>query len=63
MNPIVFAMRRPLTVMVLVVAVALGSLLAVTRMSIDIFPNLNLPVVYVCPALRRHGPGADGGAA
>jgi hypothetical protein len=36
MNPIVFAMRRPLTVMVLVVAVALGSVLAVTRMSIDI---------------------------
>ena len=63
MNPIVFAMRRPLTVMVLVVAVALGSVLAVTRMSIDIFPNLNLPVIYVCPALRRHGPGADGGAA
>ncbi|MBV8310216.1 MAG: efflux RND transporter permease subunit, partial [Planctomycetaceae bacterium] len=47
MNPIVFAMRRPFTVMVLVVAVVLGSLLAVTRMSIDIFPNLNLPVVYV----------------
>jgi multidrug efflux pump subunit AcrB len=48
MNPIVFAMRRPLTVMVLVVAVGLGSILALTRMSIDIFPNLNLPVVYVC---------------
>jgi multidrug efflux pump subunit AcrB len=48
MNPIVFALRRPLTVMVLVVAVALGSVLAVTRMPIDIFPNLNLPVVYVC---------------
>ena len=47
MNPIVFAMRRPYTVMVLVVAVALGSVLAVTRMSIDIFPNLNLPVIYV----------------
>ncbi|MGP0069360.1 MAG: efflux RND transporter permease subunit [Isosphaeraceae bacterium] len=47
MNPIVFAMRRPYTVMVLVFAVALGSLLAVTRMSIDIFPNLNLPVIYV----------------
>src|SRR5262249_60210833 len=47
MNPIVFAMRRPLTVMVLVVAVALGSLLAVWRMSVDIFPNLNLPVIYV----------------
>ena len=47
MNPIVFAMRRPLTVMVAVVAVALGSGLALLRMPIDIFPNLNLPVVYV----------------
>ena len=48
MNPIDFAMRRPLTVMVAVVAVALGSGLAVRRMPIDIFPNLNLPVIYVC---------------
>jgi len=47
MNPITFAMRRPYTVMVLVVAVVLGSTLAVTRMAIDIFPNLNLPVIYV----------------
>src|SRR5215468_222242 len=47
MNPIVFAMRRPLTIMVLVVAVALGSVLAVLRMPIDIFPDLNLPVVIV----------------
>ena len=47
MNPIVFAMRRPLTVMVLVVAVALGSGLAVLRMPVDIFPNLNLPLIYV----------------
>src|SRR6516225_9194744 len=47
MNPIVFALRRPWTVMVLVVALALGSVLAVLRMPIDIFPNLNLPVVYV----------------
>jgi multidrug efflux pump subunit AcrB len=47
MNPIVFAMRRPFTVMVAVVAVALGSGLAYLRMPIDIFPNLNLPVIYV----------------
>jgi multidrug efflux pump subunit AcrB len=47
MNPIVFAMRRPLTVLVAVVAVGLGSILAIARMPIDIFPNLNLPVVYV----------------
>ena len=38
---------RPLTVMVAVVAVALRQRPAVSRMPIDIFPNLNLPVIYV----------------
>jgi multidrug efflux pump subunit AcrB len=47
MNPIAFALRRPVTVMVLVAAVVLSSGLAVYRMPIDIFPNLNLPVIYV----------------
>jgi len=47
MNPIDFAMRRPFTVMVAVVAVALGSGLAVRRMPVDIFPDLNIPVIYV----------------
>jgi multidrug efflux pump subunit AcrB len=48
LNPIVFALRHPYTVMVGVVALVLGSVLAVTRMKIDIFPELNLPVIYVC---------------
>jgi tryptophan-rich sensory protein len=52
MNPIVYALRRPMTVMVVVVAVALGSILAVSRMSIDIFPNLNLPS-WPSPVVRR----------
>ena len=47
MNPIDFAMRRPLTIMVAVVAVALGSGPAVRRMPMDIFPNPNPPVIYV----------------
>ncbi|MHB8736946.1 MAG: efflux RND transporter permease subunit, partial [Terriglobales bacterium] len=48
MNPIVFALRHPYTVMVGVAALVLGSLLvAVPRMKIDIFPDLNLPVIYV----------------
>src|SRR5579872_3737520 len=47
MNPIVFALRHPYTVMVAVVAIVLGSILAVARMKIDIFPQLNLPVIYV----------------
>jgi multidrug efflux pump subunit AcrB len=59
------ALRRPLTVLVLVVALALGSFLAVggavceqfgipypqglpRGMEVDIFPRLNLPVIYVC---------------
>src|SRR5438132_1300642 len=41
------ALRRPLTILVAVLAVALGSGFAVTRMPRDIFPNLNLPVIYV----------------
>jgi multidrug efflux pump subunit AcrB len=47
MNPIVFALRHPYTVMVGVLAVVLGSVLALNRMKIDIFPSLNLPVIYV----------------
>ncbi|GGA80008.1 RND transporter [Edaphobacter acidisoli] len=41
------ALRRPITVLVAVIAVALCSVLALTRMPVDIFPNLNLPVIYV----------------
>lgn len=41
------ALRRPFTILVLVLGIALCSVLAVTRMPVDIFPNLNLPVIYV----------------
>src|SRR5438270_4217328 len=47
MNPIVFALRHPITVMVLIVGVAAASVLAFLRTKIDIFPDLNLPVIYV----------------
>src|ERR1700675_4942116 len=47
MNPIIFALRHPYTMMVAVLAVVLGSGLALYRMKFDIFPSLNLPVVYV----------------
>jgi len=66
MNPVVFAMRRPLTVIVGIIAVLLAAGVAVRpkavdqylarynielplkRMPVDIFPALNLPVIYVC---------------
>ncbi len=41
------ALRRPISIVVVVIAVALTATLAVSRMRIDIFPDLNLPVVYV----------------
>jgi multidrug efflux pump subunit AcrB len=41
------ALRRPIATLVVVISVALCSVLAVTRMRIDIFPNLNFPVIYV----------------
>ncbi|HEY3989716.1 MAG TPA: efflux RND transporter permease subunit [Acidobacteriaceae bacterium] len=41
------ALRRPIAVLVLVVALALLSILAIMRTRVDIFPNLNLPVIYV----------------
>ena len=41
------ALRRPITVLIAVIAIALGSILAIERMPVDIFPNLNLPVIYV----------------
>ena len=47
MNLILSALRRPVTVMVVMVGIVLGSGLAISRMSVDIFPNLNLPVIYV----------------
>ena len=47
MNPIIFALRHPYTMMVGILALVLGSGLALYRMKFDIFPNLNLPVVYV----------------
>src|SRR6516164_6877386 len=47
MNPIIFAMRHPITMMVGIVAVVLGAVLAIVRMPIDIFPDLNTPIIYV----------------
>jgi multidrug efflux pump subunit AcrB len=41
------ALRRPFTILVAVITIGLLSLLALSRMPVDIFPNLNLPVIYV----------------
>jgi multidrug efflux pump subunit AcrB len=48
MNPISAALRRPVTVLVATVGLAALGGLAYSRMKVDVFPPLNLPVVYVC---------------
>ena len=47
MNPVEFALRRPITMMVAMVALVAGGGLALSRMKVDIFPSLDLPVIYV----------------
>jgi multidrug efflux pump subunit AcrB len=47
MNLVAQALRRPFTILVAVVAVALGSALAWQRMPRDIFPTLGIPTIYV----------------
>jgi multidrug efflux pump subunit AcrB len=41
------ALRRPLTVVVVVIAVCLGAWVALQRMSRDVFPPLGIPTIYV----------------
>jgi multidrug efflux pump subunit AcrB len=47
MNLVSFALRRPITILVLVLATVLAGILAVQRMPRDIFPDLGVPVLYV----------------
>src|SRR5216683_723086 len=41
------ALRRPITVVVAVLAIVLSAGLAVRRAPVDIFPSLGVPVIYV----------------
>jgi len=47
MNLVQAALRRPLTIVVLVIAVCLGAWVAVQRMTRDVFPPLGIPTIYV----------------
>jgi multidrug efflux pump subunit AcrB len=47
MSLLTLALRRPLTIVVLAVAVVLGAVVAIQRMPRDIFPPLGIPTIYV----------------
>jgi membrane fusion protein (multidrug efflux system) len=46
MNPIVFVMRRPIRTLMVVVALASGGVLGLSKMGVDLFPALNAPKVF-----------------
>ncbi|HEY2893735.1 MAG TPA: efflux RND transporter permease subunit [Pirellulales bacterium] len=47
MNLIGIALRRPISVLVAIVAIVIGCAWAIMRMDVDVFPALDLPVIYV----------------
>jgi multidrug efflux pump subunit AcrB len=47
MNLVALALRRPISLLMTIVAVALMGFLAIGRMAWDIFPDLGVPVLYV----------------
>src|ERR1039457_5138916 len=47
MRLVLAALRRPLTVVVTLIARALRAILAVRRMPVDIFPQVGDPAIYV----------------
>jgi multidrug efflux pump subunit AcrB len=47
MRFVLLALSRPLTVVIVIIAVALTSVLAVQRMPVDIFPQVGDPAIYV----------------
>ncbi len=42
-----FALRNPITIIVLIAGTIIFSLLALISIPVDIFPNLNLPTIYI----------------
>ncbi len=47
MNPVAFALRHPITMVMLVVGLIAGGGLAIYQMRVDIFPPFDLPQIYV----------------
>ncbi len=57
MNLVQPAMRRPLTVVVLVIAMGIGAWIALQRMTRDVFPPLGIPTIYVAQPYGGMDPG------
>jgi multidrug efflux pump subunit AcrB len=47
MNIIRFALRKPITIMVMVLAIGYFSFTAIRKINVDIFPQIELPTIYI----------------
>src|ERR1700752_4326063 len=56
-NLVSFALRRPISLLMAIVATALMGFLALGRMARDIFPDLGVPVLYVAQPYGGLDPG------
>jgi len=56
MNLIRFALRKPITILVLIIALFFFGIRAIQTIKIDIFPKLDLPVVYVSHPFGGYSP-------
>ena len=56
MNLIRLALRKPITILVLVAGLFFFGVNAVRNIKIDIFPNLNLPVIYISHPFGGYSP-------
>ncbi|MCS4301576.1 efflux RND transporter permease subunit [Chryseobacterium sp. BIGb0232] len=56
MNLIKFALRRPISVMVLVLGLLFFGIKAAKEVKVDILPEMNLPVVYVAHSFNGYTP-------
>src|SRR5271166_363489 len=57
MNLVQTALRRPFTVLVLIMGIILGALAALKQMPRDIFPALGIPTIYVAQPYGGMDPG------
>src|SRR6266851_6746469 len=57
MNLVNPSLRRPFTVVVLVVAIVAAAVAALSRMPRDIFPSLGIPTIYVAQPYGGMDPG------
>src|SRR5512132_2197057 len=44
---VLMALKRPITILVAVMSIALCSIMAIRQMKVDIFPKLGIPTIYV----------------